>query len=158
MPVSSNVRRLMNDYLTRQWENIATNVAASAVFALATAVIAWLAPLPPIPVPAWLFVFMLAFISCWWWVGRRPRRLKPVADKTFGVEPVVLDGKNFVKCKFNGSELIFTGRTNFSLQDCIISTPYFTFKGDSATVMHQLSIMYKTKEFKQLIDNSLNTP
>jgi FtsH-binding integral membrane protein len=146
----------MHDYLTRQWENIATNLLASVIFAFATGAIAWLAPLPPIPVPAWLFVFLLAFVCCWWWVGRKPRKLKPVVDQTFGVEPIILDGKNFVKCKFNGSELIFSGRTNFSLQDCTISTQYFTFKGDAATVMHQLSIMYKTKEFKQLIDNTLN--
>jgi len=76
----------MHDYLTRQWENIATNLLASVIFAFATGAIAWLAPLPPIPVPAWLFVFLLAFVCCWWWVGRKPRKLKPVVDQTFGVE------------------------------------------------------------------------
>jgi hypothetical protein len=145
----------MRAFLQRQRENLLANLVASAIFAGLAAVVSWLSSLPPVSVPAWLFVGLLAFAGWWWWSSTRVKKLRPVVDESFGVEQVYIVEKNFIDCKFDGSELIFCGRRGFSLKNCIFVQPRLKFEGPAGVVLYQLVMLRKDPAFRPIADFSL---
>jgi len=70
--------------------------------------------------------------------------LERVEDKTFGVhDTVVLDGKLFVKCVFQGCEVVYGGG-EMAHEGCLFSNCRVTFVGAAhATVQLMLNFGYK---------------
>lgn len=146
----------MREFFAKQRTNIVANLVASAIFAIVMGGIALLASVPPVPVPAWLFVVIAAFLAGWWWFSKPPKKLTPVVNESFGVEQVILDGKHFISCTFKGTELIFNGSTGFSFERCRFVSHHLRFQGAAGTTLTMLAAMYQEQGFKKCIDYTLN--
>ena len=144
----------MREFLLRQRENIVANLIASAIFAALMAFIIWLAQTPPIPVPSWLFVLIIATIASYYWLSIHKGKLHPIVRESFGVERVFVDGKHFIECKFKGTELVFNGRRGFSMERCSLDAPYVTFEGSAAAVLAQLVALHQDQAFRPFIENT----
>lgn len=88
--------------------------------------------------------------------GRRTgKELERIEGKQFGVEQVVLDGKNFERCEFHGTEVVFEGLDSFSLQHCSFHSPRFSFSKYAANTIAVLTKMYEDGAFRPLVENTL---
>ena len=146
----------MRDFLERQRENVLANIVASIIFAGIASAVAWLSALPAVPVPAWLFVAVAAFLAARWWFSRPTEKMKPVVNETFGVEQVRVDGKHFADCKFIGSELVFQGRQNFSLKGCEIAPPLrLRFEGPAGVTLAQLVALNSDPTFVPFVQAAI---
>jgi 4-amino-4-deoxy-L-arabinose transferase-like glycosyltransferase len=109
--------------------------------------------------PVWL-VFLLAILGFVGWVLVRPSEvgkgpLKRIQGETYGVQRVVLDGKEFRQCRFSASELVIEGKAGFSLAHNEFESPRFTFSGPANTTIVILTEMYKDPAFRSLVDGAL---
>ena len=113
-----------------------------------------------VTIPVWL-ILLITIISPIIWVTFKPsakRKIKEfeeVKGKTFGVQQVILDGRTFKRCEFDGSELIFNGEYGFNLERNNFHTPKFTFGGSASTTIAALTNMYKDPAFRPLVDQTL---
>lgn len=146
----------MHDFFVRQRENLIANLVASVIFAGLAAIVTWASSLPPVAVPAWLFIAAGGFLAAWWWFSRTSRKLKPVVNETYGVEQVSADGKHFADCKFIGSEIVFRGAQNFSLKDCEISPLRLKFEGPAGVTLAQLVALNSDAAFRPFVQQALN--
>jgi hypothetical protein len=99
--------------------------------------------IPNITIPFWLFCLLVALIPTYFAVKSYSARTKDIANKSFGVERVVVDGKHFTNCKFNGTELVFTGARGFSMSHSSGTGARFRFEGPAANTIYELGLLYK---------------
>ncbi len=79
-----------------------------------------------------------------------------VQDKLFGVEEVVLDGRDFVHCVFRGSTLVFTAQQPVRLESSTFLDVNWRLDGAAALAMNFLKALRGTGEFgRNLVDNTL---
>lgn len=84
------------------------------------------------------------------------KKFETVEGKTFGVQQIELDGKNFVNCKFDGSELIFRGKNGFNLQhNHFLIPPRISFHDHAGQTLAVIKTLYKDPVFKPYIQISL---
>ncbi len=64
-----------------------------------------------ITVPAYTYLVILFLVALaiifWPAIEDRPKRLRTIEGESFGVQRIILDGKRFVNCKFENTELVF---------------------------------------------------
>ena len=145
----------MHTFLTLNRDNIIAGVISSVIVSVAAALISALSTLPPIPVPAWVVVATVGFPIGWWVVNQRKKKLIPIVGATFGVEKVVCDGRHFIDCKFDGSELVFHGTNGFSMQNCGGHIAKISFGGSAGLVLGQLVALNQDAFFKKHIEATL---
>ena len=145
----------MNTFLALNRDNIISGVVSSAIVAVAAALISYLSTLPPVPVPVWVVLSVVAFPIGWWLVRQRRRKLIPVVRATFGVEKVICDGRHFIDCKFDGTELVFHGTNGFSMQNCSGHITRISFGGSAGLVMSQLVALNQDPFFRKHIEATL---
>lgn len=68
--------------------------------------------------------------------------LKEISKKEFGQEKVVLDGKHFVDCKFNGSTMEFGAKGPVGLVSCQFSDVKWSFTGAASLTIHFMAGLY----------------
>lgn len=78
--------------------------------------------------------------------------LEVVEGKKFGVQSVVIDGRDFKRCEFQGTELVFKGEAPFGLSSCSLSDIYITFQDSAGLTVQALSILAADPGLKQLSD------
>ncbi len=64
--------------------------------------------------------------------------------ETFGPEPLLADGRIFVRCTFNGTRLIIAGDGDFSFFDCTLNEVKFEFTGAAGRTLGVLKMLYAT--------------
>ena len=147
----------MNTFLALNRDNIIAGIISSAIVTLAAVLISALSTLPPIPVPTWVVVAVVGFPIGWWVVNQRRKKLTPIVGATFGVEKVVCDGRHFIDCKFDGTELVFHGTNGFSMQNCGGHVARISFGGSAGLVMSQLVAFNQDLFFKKIIETTLQS-
>jgi hypothetical protein len=115
-----------------------------------------------VTVPVWLLILVL-IIGCLFavqFVGRQSgdtvvKELEAIEGKRFGVQQIVVDGKKFERCKFDGSEIIFNGKAGFSLIGCQFKSPRITFASYASNTVNALTLMYKDPSFKPIVEQTI---
>ena len=85
----------------------------------------------------------------------KPTELKVIEGKEFGVQRINLDGYHFKRCSFTGSELIFSGRSAFSLSNNSLSNFTITFEKEAATTLAALTSLHKDEGFRPIIEKTI---
>ncbi len=89
-------------------------------------------------------------------VGVSNKPLKAIQGKSFGVQQVYLDGYRFERCKFNGSELIFSGKAKTELiENSFLNPPKITLTENAALTLNFLTKMNSDPAFRQIIDATI---
>lgn len=79
--------------------------------------------------------------------------LETIEGKSFGVERVYIDGKRFVNCTFDGSELVFEGKSAFALEKNHFKVPpRIAFEANAGITANVMTTLYNTAEFKIYIE------
>ena len=96
---------------------IATGIIGSLLASIVTYMIGKVARFGSITVPIWIIGIVIFIIGYFFYLDYKSKSadLETVYNKNFGVERVILDGKEFVDCKFDRSELVFLGKKSFRL-------------------------------------------
>jgi hypothetical protein len=82
------------------------------------------------------------------------RELIKVEGKRFGVQRIILDGKSFERCEFNGSEVVFEGSDAFALEGCHFIGPRVTFARNAALTFSVLHGFYKDPAFRPFVEQA----
>ncbi|WP_243555996.1 toll/interleukin-1 receptor domain-containing protein [Priestia megaterium] len=83
--------------------------------------------------------------------------LETIEGQSFGVQQVFLDGKRFVNCTFDGSELVYKGEKAFSLESNRFETfPRIAFYGHAGITLNALKAMQKDEGvFREMVLKAL---
>lgn len=71
-----------------------------------------------------------------------PETLVKYEGKTFGIQTIALDGKEFIRCEFNGTKLIYSGGP-FGLQYCVFTDFSLGLDGDAQRTLAVLTLFYQ---------------
>ncbi|MGB8954003.1 MAG: hypothetical protein WCC10_01395 [Tumebacillaceae bacterium] len=78
--------------------------------------------------------------------------LETIEGVDFGVQQVILDGKRFVNCTFDGTELVFKGTQYFALEkNHFKSPPRIKFEYCAGITLNVLMALDKSPEFKEYV-------
>lgn len=111
------------------------------------------AKIPDITIPFWLFCLIIGLIPTYFAVKAYSNKTKDIANKSYGVDRVVVDGKHFVNCTFDGTELVFKGEKGFSLTSNHFKTPpRISFDGNASLTVGELIAMYGDEGFRPIVD------
>lgn len=69
---------------------------------------------------------------------------------------VILDGKHFTNCSFDGTELVFRGKISFSLSNNNFRAIRVTFKDDAALTIEAIIAMYADESFRPIIEHTFD--
>ncbi|HEY5125460.1 MAG TPA: hypothetical protein VIK14_17150 [Ignavibacteria bacterium] len=109
-----------------------------------------------IQLPVWIFVLLITYIfmSILFFALNvfEKKSLTTVVDKVYGTEKVVLDGKKFINCTFNRTELIIKGQKPFVLGNNKFNNVFFKFDGNASLTFDVLRKMKNDPAFKPLLD------
>lgn len=86
----------------------------------------------------------------------RTARLKTIKGVSFGVQRVLLDGKRFVNCTFDRSELFYRGEAGCELKNNTLKDVHITFGGPAGRTLSSLANMYRVPSLRPLIDNTFS--
>ena len=106
-------------------------------------------------VPLWLallaivIVFVFALLS-----SSKNDELRLMRGINYGIESVVMDGKRFENCTFEGTNFVVRGEKPFQLSECRIGKFYITVDGPASTTLDMLTVMYKEPGFRPIIERT----
>ncbi|PAU60833.1 hypothetical protein [Pseudomonas indica] len=110
--------------------------------------------------PVWLIILVVFFGAIIYVFSRgrfplAPKQLETVEGKQFGVQQIEVDGKNFVNCTFDGSELVFRGLNGFSLQkNNFVTPPRITFQDYAGNTIWVMRALYKDPAFRTYVERT----
>lgn len=111
-------------------------------------------------IPVWVLVLSLLIIVIIYMfrdTSIPTQELETIEGKDFGVQQIELDGKNFVNCTFDGSELVFRGKAGFSLQKNHFNTPpRIAFHDHAGITLAVIKSLQGDPIFKPTIDKTFN--
>lgn len=112
--------------------------------------------------PVWIIIAALGIAALvrLYWPNRRaaPSELLLVEGQKFGVQQIVLDGKRFLNCTFDGTELVFRGEAAFGLERNHFRTPpRFVFEGSAGICFLTMRALYQSDEFRSYLERSLSS-
>ena len=114
-----------------------------------------------VTIPVWLFLCILFVVSLVVIfkpaLTDRPKELKTIDGVSFGVQRVLLDGKRFTNCTFDGSELLYTGEGGCELRNNIFRGIRITFDGPAGATVVTLTNMYRDPGFRPWIENTFSS-
>jgi len=111
-----------------------------------------------ITLPVYAYLIILIFIALviifWSTIKIHPKRLRTIKGESFGVQRIYVDGKLFVNCQFNGTELVFRGEAGVGFEGCTFKGIRLTLDGPAALTAFLFSKMYSEPGFQPFIDNT----
>lgn len=114
--------------------------------------------IPNITIPFWLLCFFIGLVAAYLVIQVYSNKTKDIVNKSYGVERVTLDGKHFVNCTFDGTELIFTGKKGFSLTGNHFKTyPRISFDGNAALTIGELIALYSDDGFRPIVEATFDS-
>lgn len=112
-----------------------------------------------VAIPLWLILIISVFLLVLF-LGRssvkeEPKELSLVEGKKFGIQQVVLDGKRFVRCSFDGTELIFNGEHGFDFSENNLKTNFRLSLNKNARLTFEVFYaLYKDPAFRPIVENT----
>ena len=87
--------------------------------------------------------------------SRKVQELETIEGAKYGVQRVEIDGKRFVNCEFEGSELIFHGEKSFDLEkNTFKPSPRISFVDYAGTTLMVMKGLHKDPTFRKIIEAS----
>lgn len=116
-------------------------------------------------IPVWLLLICFIFISILFLIfsnknieQEKIKELELVQGKTFGIQQVVLDGKRFERCSFDGTEMVFNADNGFSFNsNNMKSNIRITFNKSAALTLRALTALYSDKAFQPFVESTFKT-
>ena len=113
------------------------------------------AGIPDITIPFWLFCILISLPFAYLIVINYKNKIKTVANKSFGVQREIIDGKAYVNCEFDGTELVFRGTQVFKFEFIKSkSMPRFSFEGNAANAISALIGFYSVPALRPIVDDT----
>lgn len=109
--------------------------------------------------PVW-FIFILALVIFTGYIlkqsrPKQPTELTTVEGKEFGVQQIEMDGKRFVNCRFDGSELVFRGKNGFGLEhNTFDNPPRISFQDHAAITLSVMKALNDDPNFSRYIQET----
>jgi hypothetical protein len=143
----------ISDHLTELIVGIIGSLIAAGIIALISHSKKW----QPVRVPIWVIVFIAGFAFVWFlYPVFQSDKPKPIVDESFVTQSVVLDGKKFIRCKFDRCKLVFRGNAPFGMEQCDIIAPKFDFEGAAGVTVFQLAKLSKDPPFSKLVQDAIS--
>ena len=76
-------------------------------------------------------------------------------NETFGPEALLIDGRIFVNCRFNGTKLIYTGDADVSFNGCVLTNVQFQFQGSADRTLRLLQAFYASDQSRPMVESVL---
>ena len=132
---------------------ITTGIIGSLLASFITYVIGKVARFGSITVPIWIIGIVIFIIVYLFYLDYQSKStdLETIYNKNFGVERVILDGKKFVDCKFDRSELVYLGKKNFHLIRTTHVNTRLAFEDNAALTVAVMQKMYGDPGIRQYI-------
>jgi len=113
-----------------------------------------------IALPVYVYVIVLivaVLLKVFWPVAENQTKpLRTVQGVTFGVQSIPMDGNRFVRCEFNGTELVFAGEAGFALENCgWKERPRIKVEGPANRTLRMLQLLYKDPVFRPIAEATL---
>lgn len=140
------------DFFTDHYVQWIIGLTCALIPAIVGLIISKAKNIPDIKIPIWLICFIVAAIFIHVGVKYYPTKTKDIANKSFGVERIVIDGKFFVNCNFNGTELVFLGELPFSMAKNTFYDCRLAFEGNALLTTKAFTALYSEPGFRQMID------
>jgi hypothetical protein len=106
-----------------------------------------------IPVRGWLLVFtsllvivVIAVLSGFLWPHVARKSIEDVVNKKLSIGSIRLDGKRFIRCEFDGSNLVYSGQRPVELEQCSLREVRLTLDGPAASTLNFLATMYRNMD------------
>ena len=145
------------DFIFEHGTEFIIGTVCSLFAAAIVMLITWSRKLPPLSVPLWvvaLFVAIpIAIFSVPHFTNKSP---KAIVDQDFTLQRVVLDGKKFIRCKFDRCSLVFKGKAPFGFEHCGFTMPEIVFEDAAGTVIYEIGIMSSDPTFASIIQNTMD--
>jgi hypothetical protein len=100
-------------------------------------------------IPGWLIVLIgllavviIAVLAGFLWAYVTRRTTEEVVNKKFSVDSVRLDGKRFLGCEFDGSNMVYSGRSSANMERCTLRGVRLTLDGPAGSTLNFLATMY----------------
>ena len=110
--------------------------------------------IPDVTIPFWLVVLIITVPLGIFAARAYGKKIKTVANKTYGVEQVKICGKHFANCKFNGTELVFDGTAITSMDYCDLSNQRITFSGGASITVNYFIALYSDPAFRPIVEQT----
>lgn len=111
-----------------------------------------------VPIPVWLILLLPFFIVLFFVIlptnkkDLKTKELVTIEGQTFRVQQIILDGKRFVNCTFDGCELIYKGEDGFSLEkNTFDKLPRIQFIDYAGNTLNTLKMLNDDPDFKIII-------
>jgi len=115
-----------------------------------------------ISIPIWALILLFVFIFILLVPStsgspsdKIPKEFVSIVGQSFGRQQIVLDGKSFKRCSFDGTEVIFKGQDAFQLIDTNMKDFLLTYSENAAITLQVLTEIYKHPGFKEIVENTL---
>ena len=102
-----------------------------------------------VSIPGWLLVFIcllviviIAVLSGLLWPHMTRRLTEEVVNKKLSIGSVRLDGKRFIRCEFDGSNIVYSGRSPVNMEQCTLRGVRLTLDGPAGSTLDFLATMY----------------
>lgn len=116
-----------------------------------------------ITIPVWLLIIILFFSSLLivHFSGKESKyspnkELIRIEGKRFGVQQITLDGYKFVRCEFDGSELVYNGSAAISLDTCTLKNSRITFGQYAENTLKTLTLFYADPPFRPIMEKTID--
>ena len=77
-------------------------------------------------------------------------------DREFANQRVVMDGEEFVRCRFTNCTFVYSGGPPPKFDGCVIDNPKFTFEGAAQNTLGVLAGLYHGG-FKTMIEGTFQS-
>ena len=109
-----------------------------------------------LPVYAYLIIFFFVALAIIFWptIENRPKPLRTVKGESFGIQRIFIDGKSFVNCNFNGTELVFKGESGGGFNGCSFKDIKLTFDSSAGGTIITLKNLYAVPSLRPFVENA----
>ena len=112
-----------------------------------------------ISIPIWAYLFAILIFAIYFIfreaAPKFTKELETIEGKSFVVQQVEMNGKRFVNCSFDGSELVFRGINGFSLEHNTFEVPpRISFQGNAGTTLAVMKVLYGDQNFRPYIEKT----
>jgi len=86
----------------------------------------------------------------------KPIKLKTIKGENFGYQQVRVDGKEFINCKFDQTQIVYSAEQPFNLHGNTFKGLSFVFDGAAFATIEFLTEFYKIPEVRPSIEATLD--
>jgi len=142
------------DFITEYSSNIISSIIGGFITAILMLIISRMRAWTPLQVPIWVITLVVAIPVIYFVASMyKPSFPEAIANQIFTKQRIVLDGKQFVRCKFDRCTLIFKGQFPFGFDQCTFITPQIIFESYAGNTVAQLQKMWSDSLFQPTIQN-----